>query len=103
LKDHRLVSDGVPLDDTCQNRLFWTDTSKGYPHETGSALGNVFEVALIRREDKALYLEHVTDQEAREWYWLMWYRSGVPLIPMSGVFEKSDLMQMLSLIGSFIP
>lgn len=34
----------------------------------------------------------------------MWYDpNGVPTIPLSGVFTKDDLQEMVSLLAGFVP
>jgi len=55
---------------------------------------------------RLLWLEHVVETKnptGKEYYWLMWYDKGHPTIPMSGVFEKSELENMLKGLANFVP
>jgi hypothetical protein len=65
----------------------------------------VIKTAVIDHGDYSLWLEHVAEKGGgRELYWLMWYNGqGVPLIPASGVFGKSDLATMHARLTEFVP
>jgi hypothetical protein len=91
---------------TCENWAFKTNVSKGHAHGTFSqALGSVFDRPLISADGYSLWLEHVVEKaNQQEVYWLMWYdRDGVPTIPLSGVFTKDNLQEMVSLLAGFVP
>ncbi|SRR5579875_607203 len=104
MKDHRIVDDnGVRLSYTCQNAKYRTNILKGHSHGSYSARGNVFSDALITREQYTLWLEHVVSTDGDQWYWFMWYKDGIPTIPLSGIFDKEDLSKMLASIGTFVP
>jgi hypothetical protein len=106
-RDHRIRDpQGAPVSYTCENHGFRTNTSAGKPHgPLGTALGNVLSTPLIQGPDYSLWLEHVVETKTgRRCYWLMWYDSrGVPSIPISAVFERSDLSEMLRRLAEFVP
>jgi hypothetical protein len=106
-KDHRILdSAGNPLAFTCSNYAYRTNIQKGAPHAMGSAtLGSVFQQPLISHQGGGLWLEHVLElATGEELYWLMWYDTkGKPTIPLSGVFDRADLEQMLARIAAFVP
>ena len=99
-------ANGNPIPFTCRNRRFQTDISMGNPHGTaGQAPGNVLSAPLITSNGYTLWLEHVLQPStaARE-YWLMWYDPvGNPTIPMSGVFSRNELSEMLARLADFVP
>jgi hypothetical protein len=105
MEKNRAVVDGIPMNFTCSNRRFCTDLAKGFPHGEEAALGSVFKIPLVDHGSNTLWLEHVVSlgAPAEEWYWFMWYEDGIPKIPLSGVFTKSDLSRMMALIGTFVP
>ncbi len=79
---------------------------KGQPHGTLSAnLGSVFSQPLLNSNGSTLWLEHAVEKASQgECYWLMWYDDqGSPPLPMSAVFWKDDLRQMISLLTDFVP
>lgn len=105
--DHRIVGpNGARLPYTCENRAYKTNVAKGRAHGSLSPSGgSVFDNPLITVASYSLWLEHVIDKTTQEeLYWLMWYKSdGVPTIPLSGVFGKNDLRQMVSQLADFVP
>lgn len=98
-KEHRIIMQGRPLDYTCQNERFKTDTKSGHSHRRnqrhkGSALGLPL---LDNTEDGySLWLEHVTDRKnpKKPGYWFMWYEKGIPTIPLSGIFYRDDIQKI---------
>jgi hypothetical protein len=99
---------GRPIDYTCCNARFRTDTSKGNAHGQQSSRGSVFREPLAGSQDPgeySLWLEHVIDtaDPTEECYWLMWYRNGRPTMPMSAILYRDDIANMQRLIASFIP
>ncbi len=105
MKDFRIVQNGNRLDYSCENHRFRTNINKGKPHRTSATGGSVFDNALIADGSSSLWLEHAFDkQDNRECYWLMWYDNGKPTIPLSGVFERADIEQMVGrLAREFLP
>lgn len=106
-KDHRIVRASHPVNYTCRNGRFSTDTARGYPHLPGEAAGSVLPVRLTNSASLGydLWLEHVAEEgTSQAWYWFMWYDpSGVPTIPMSAVFQKAELQQLLASLAEFVP
>ncbi len=106
-RDHRIVAPGGgPVDYSCENRRYKTNLKKGFSHGSLAAtLGSVFTDALINTGDYSLWLEHVVETDTEEEiYWLMWYdRDGKPTIPLSGVFGRDDLEQMVGRLAKFVP
>lgn len=104
MKDHRISDgNGISINFTCQNSTYRTDIGKGHQHGSHTARGNVFCDSLITREQYSLWLEHVVHENGTEWYWFMWYKDGIPTIPLSGIFDKADLSKMLASIGELVP
>lgn len=106
--DSRIEQDGQRIDYTCANRRFRTDIAKGEPHGQHPSRGSVFREPLAGSQDEgeySLWLEHVvaTDDPNDECYWLMWYRNGLPTIPLSGILYRQDIANMQRLFASFIP
>jgi hypothetical protein len=59
-------------------------------------MGSVLGRPLVDHGEYTLWLEYVVNKKDKdEFYWLMWYKSGVPTIPMSGVLSKNDLSEIL--------
>ena len=106
-RDFRRADDGGnPIAFSCENSRFRTNLAKGETHGGQRRVrGSVFPGALIERGGFSLWLEHVEEIEtSEEYYWLMWYDAqGRPTIPMSGVFDRSDLAGMLGQLGRFVP
>lgn len=94
--------DGQPF--TCSNTRFETRTDKGEPHGPGNATGSVFGEAIIPGDGYTLWLEHVRDKSGgSDMFWMMWYDpEGTPTIPMSGVFSKDQLREMVSRLARFV-
>jgi len=105
--DHRIIdATGRRIPYSCENRSYRTHMTKGNPHgEIAPTGGSVFEAPLVNHAGHTLWLEHVEEiSSGAELYWLMWYQpSGVPTIPMSGVFDRAELGQMIGQLASFIP
>lgn len=107
-KDHRIVNaNGQRLPFTCENSGYRTNLEKGVPHGSMSQnRGSVFPAPLVDHGGWSLWLEHVEDtRDATEVYWLMWYdhRDGRPTIPLSGVFSRAELANMISQLAAFLP
>ena len=98
---HR-VNGTIPY--TCENAGYATNIAKGYPHGPGQAAGSVFDQALVGgHSGYSLWLEYVTEKATgADTFWLMWYDGGTPTIPLSGVFDASDIQTMASRLASFI-
>jgi hypothetical protein len=108
MHDSRLTDpQGNRIDYSCGNKKFQTNISKGKPHGIAPTLGSVLGAPLVVNQFKqSLWLEHVveTKNPTKEYYWLMWYDDNrLPTLPMSGVFEKSDLENMLKGLANFVP
>ena len=106
-KDHRIIQGGVPLSYSCQNYGYKTDTT-GRPHGSHSTtLGSVTGQPLVQTyEGATLWLEHVEEVKnpSQKCYCLMWYDPhGIPTIPLSGVFDKSELGQLAQQLMQFVP
>ena len=104
--DHRMLANGERLDHTCENAKFLTNIRLGEPHVEGQQhRGSVFREPLYADGEWSLWLEHVTRKEnpSEPYYWLMWYRNGVPTIPLSGVLQRDDIANMSRLLASFVP
>ncbi len=106
-QDHRIQAvpnQRVPF--SCENRRYRTNISKGEPHSPLSQTrGSVFPAPLVEHGGYSLWLEHVQDLETgAELYWLMWYSAdGIPTIPLSGVFDRTELSGMLGRLVGFVP
>ncbi|GEL42841.1 hypothetical protein MEX01_34320 [Methylorubrum extorquens] len=90
---------------TCKNYRFWTDTTKGVAHGPGQVDGSVFASPLINSGAYTLWLEHVVDNSEgfNDPLWLMWYDDqGDPTIPLSGVFDKEQLKDVVARLSAFI-
>jgi hypothetical protein len=105
--EHRIVRGKTPVSFSCKNSRFETNIDKGEPHGPSTTRGSVFKDALIQVPGGySLWLEHVIDKnEGEECYWLMWYDpQGKPTIPLSGIFGRADLEQMVGrLARDFLP
>jgi hypothetical protein len=72
-------------------------------------LGSVTGEPLIHTSDGyTLWLEHVDSTDVNgggdQLYWVMWYEpNGVPTIPLSGVFDRDQLTEMVRQLMQFIP
>jgi hypothetical protein len=104
-KDHRTIQNGQPIGFTCENQRFMTNTAKGSMHGGATARGSVFPNPLINHGGYTLWLEHVVEKGAStDLFWLMWYDSnGVPTIPLSGIFDRNDLQEMVGQLATFVP
>jgi len=103
--DHRLDDkNGTKISYSCGNRRYRTNIYKGVNHGVCPTRGSVFAVPLINH-GYSLWLEHVEEiATGDEVYWLMWYDSqGKPTIPMSGIFDKDELSEMVKHLSSFVP
>jgi hypothetical protein len=104
--DHRMADEaGNRLEHTCQNRRFRTDIEQGFSRGVRGTRGSVFKKPLIDRDGYSLWLEHVEETETgNKYYWLMWYdQDGKPTIPLSGIFDKDELVEMAKNFASFVP
>lgn len=106
-RDSRITGeDNQPIAFTCRNRRFETNIRKGEPHKPfADTLGSVFPEPLIDHDGYTLWIEHVWEPETdAEYYWLMWYNpEGIPTIPLSGVFDRTDLEAMVSRLARLVP
>lgn len=107
-RDFRIIdSNGKPVPFTCENTRFMTDTRSPAPGPKPVAPGSVFAEPLagIPRKGNSLWLERVVEKnEKNASYWFMWYdRNGEALTPVSGVFTKTELVQMAKKLTGFVP
>lgn len=106
----RIETQDGPLDFTCRNNRFETNTQRGHPHGRYPARGSVFTEPLLAAEEESggysLWLEYVRDHKENDddYFWLMWYGGdGRPTIPLSGVFRRNDIGEIGRRLASFIP
>ena len=106
-RDHRRADVPGRTEFSCSNTRFRTKTDKGEHHGESETRGSVFRTALVHAHSGcSLWLEHVEKIGAPEeqLYWLMWYDStGMPAIPMSGVFGKEEIAEMSRQLAGFVP
>ena len=104
MNDHRIEQNGRKLDFTCKNKRFSTDIQTGHEHLSGHGYkGSATPRALFEDGDYSLWLEHVIDlQNGNKCYWLMWYNNGIPTIPMSGVLDRNDILEVIANIKEYI-
>ncbi len=107
-KDHRITIGGVPWSYSCENRGFRTDRAAGQPHGRHSnTLGSVTGQPLVQTPEGAtLWLEHGEEVKnpSQKSYWLMWYDpTGIPTIPLSGVFDRNELGRLAQQLMQFVP
>jgi len=105
MPDHRIIQNGQPISFTCENRRFMTNIARGSAHGAAPARGSVFPNSLINHGGYTLWLEHVVEKEGvPDLFWLMWYDpAGIPTIPLSGIFDRNDLREMLGQLANFVP
>ena len=104
--DNRISLNDTRVPFSCENSKFKTNLQKGNSHNPKSQTGgNVLESALLIDSEASLWLEHVIDKNTDdELYWLMWYNSsGFPIMPMSSVFNKNQLEEMVAGLTKFVP
>jgi len=102
----QIIEDGEEQKYTLENYGFRTDTSKGKAHGAGNVRGSVFTEALFTGEQNdSVWLEHVIGKgDGKALYWLVWYDSeGKPKIPLSAVFGREQLAEMVKRIAEFVP
>ena len=90
----------------CENRGYMTNTTRAFAHSPfAPALGSVLDGALLVSNGYSLWLEHVIEKSSNaEVFWLMWYDpNGLPTIPLSGIFDKSDLELLIGRLTTTIP
>jgi hypothetical protein len=104
MNDSRIERNGTKLDFTCKNKRFATDLESGYKHVSGHGYkGSATPGALYNDDEYSLWLEHVVDlRNGHKCYWLMWYKGGLPTIPMSGVLDKEDILEIIPNIKQYI-
>ncbi len=105
-KDRLTDPNGNPIPFTCRNRRYQTDIHRGHPHgNAGQARGSVLPTPLIAAGGYTLWLEHVLEPASDDRvYWLMWYdHAGTPTIPLSSVFGRGELSEMLARLADFVP
>lgn len=92
---------------SCENSGYLTNINKGFSHQPYSpTLGNVLDGPLVDDGYYSVWLEHVVAKGSNEeFYWLMWYSNadGKSTIPLSSVFKKDGLQQMVSRLMQFVP
>ena len=91
---------------SCENKRFRTNVNIGRRHGAALTRGSVTGDALIGSGGYTLWLEHVEEigDPQAEWYWLMWYDpSGVPTVPLSSVFTRAQLADMVRELMQFVP
>lgn len=101
-RDHRVVIEGRQVPFSCENRRFRTNLGAGEPHSPFSdSRGSAIAGPLVLHDGYSLWLEHVEEIESGvNLYWLMWYdNNGVPTIPLSGVFDETELKRMTTLLS----
>jgi hypothetical protein len=105
--NNRIINEqNEPLNYTCFNRAYSTNINKGFSHSNLSTTrGSVLENPLINSNGYTLWLEYVIDRDGDDdIYWLMWYdENGCPTMPMSAIFTRNDLANMISQLTNFIP
>ena len=96
----RIYINNEPINFTCRNRRYQTNTSKGFVHGTGTVKGSVLEEPLYsdRESGYSMWLEHVIERStSKEVYWFMWYDGkGIPTLPLSSVFEKEKRLTIIN-------
>ena len=108
-RDHRILVNGSRVDFSCENYRFRTSTARGMPHGSCPTRGSVTGEPLIQTSDGySLWLEHVDhkdlDHSEEQFYWLMWYgHDGIPTVPLSSVFDRSQLSEMVRQLVRFVP
>jgi hypothetical protein len=105
-KDNRIQdAKGRRLNYTCENRRFLTNVHKGSRPKPRTSCGSAFRRSLYVHGDYSLWLEHVTDKTNPDdpRYWLMWYRKGIPTVPLSSVFSRDDMRKMKGLFAKLDP
>ena len=95
---------GQDLPFTLSNSGFKTDVSKGLQHGDSLTRGSVFSGPLARGLGANLWLEHAISRDGDPYYWLVWYDDeGEATIPMSAVFRKDQLVEMVRQFAEFVP
>jgi hypothetical protein len=103
MADHRIEGPKGRMNFTCENKGFMTDVKRGFPHGKGNAKGSVFPEPLFDNGQYSLWLEHVLNRDDNsECFWLMWYQKGQSTIAASGVFSKSDILNVGRKLLDFI-
>jgi len=97
-RDARIGAPGNPVEFSCRNKRFQTNIDRGFAHRPSQTRGSAIPDPLVENNGWTLWLEYVSEPEdpAATWFWLMWYNSdGVPTIPLSGVFDRGHLANMI--------
>jgi hypothetical protein len=94
--------DGNKLNFTCQNSKYKTDINKGLEHEKGGSKGSVTSEALFKSEGYSLWLEYVVNvhDEDEQCYWFMYYKDGLPIMPMSAVIDEETITKVINNISN---
>lgn len=101
MSDNRILANGNRLNFTCENKRFKTDIDLGYEHHAGDGYkGSVTDEPLYE-DGGSLWIEHVLDKSnGNKCFWFMWYdQNGQTILPMSSVFDKDDLQEMIKKIA----
>ncbi len=97
----KIKLDGKELDFTCKTEKFKTDIDSGHKHrEEHDYRGSAIKGSVYEDSDYSLWIEHVVEikKPDNKVFWFMWYnnKSGKPLLTMSAVFSKNDLLKVLN-------
>jgi hypothetical protein len=108
MPDKRMIAlGGSPISFSCNNAHFHTNLNIGYPHGAfAKTPGSVLKTEPGNHGDYSIWLQLVSDKKesGRKLCWLMHYdKNGETTIPGSGVFEKSDLQNMIGSLAGFTP
>lgn len=101
MSDKRILLNGQRLNFTCENSRFKTDIDSGHEHYPGEGYkGSVTDEPLYE-DGGSLWIEHVLDKSnGNKCFWFMWYdKDGLPILPMSSVFDKYDMQQVIERIA----
>ena len=92
------------LDYTCENNKFKTNIEIGYKHhKKHNYKGSALPKPVYESNTYSLWLEHVIEVKTpdNKIFWFMWYddKTGNPIIPMSAVFSKDELLAVFNNIN----
>jgi hypothetical protein len=97
-RDARIGAPNNPVDFSCRNRKFQTNIERGFADTPSQTRGSAIPAPLVQNNGWTLWLEYVSELEDPDttWFWLMWYApDGLPTIPLSGVFDRNHLADMI--------
>lgn len=98
-------SPGNSVPFSCGNTRFCTNIAVGKLHGMSATRGSVLDSPHVDHNGASLWLEHVEEiGTGKSFYWLMWYdNSASPTIPLSSIFDKSELAEMAKQLVQFVP